>query len=80
MQQKYRAKLEDGNNIGFYVNDLRGYYYGEVWILNPEIIDNIDFKLANTYEFQDETLDGFMIKVTDFIKEVTKKGFVIEED
>ena len=79
MKKKYQVKLPDGFIIPFYVNNFSGHFHGELWIPNPQKITNNKYKIADPVEFNDDTLEGFLCQVEDFIRKNFGEDFTINE-
>jgi len=79
VKKRYQAEFEDGTIVKFYVNDLSGKYYGELWMKNSKYMGNGEYKIADAIEFEDETYDGFMQQVKDFIKNNINDDFRLVE-
>lgn len=79
MKKIYNIKFKDGNTESFYINDLSGYYYGELWIKNLKIISKNKCMVADIKEFKDNSIDGFMKQVNDFVSENFNDDYLIEE-
>lgn len=78
MQAMYQIIFENGSHESFYVNDKAGYFYGELWIKNPQILKKGKMKIADSIEFKDSTLEGYLNQIKAFVKDNTDVNFTIE--
>lgn len=79
MKKRFQVEFEDGTTVQFYVNDLTGRYYGELWMQNPKHLGDGEYKIADNVEFSDDTYEGFMQQVKEFIMKNINEVFRITE-
>lgn len=79
MKKKFKIKFDNGVNFSFFVNDLSGSYWGELWINNPRKINHSKYEIAKTVEFRDSSFEGFLSKVEKFVSDNFEGDFQITD-